>query len=119
MTDYVKVLKLDRYVEVMLLADHEKLLNIGQKLEAICPDAYMNGYNWGAFFQYYLAKNAPDILDNMAADPEAGMYVAYWPLTADNEARAEKFLTIIRSLIEQEEELCRIVKEYGNAIEWD
>ena len=47
------------------------------------------------------------------------MYVAYWPLNPENEARAVRFEKIIRSLVEHEEELCRIVREEGDAIEWD
>ena len=55
----------------------------------------------------------------MQTDPEAGMYAAYYPLTPENEARAEKFVKIICNLIENEEELYRIVRDEGDEIEWD
>ena len=55
----------------------------------------------------------------MKTDPEAGMYVAYWPLTEENEARAKRFEDIIRALAEDEEALCRMVREHGGEIEWD
>lgn len=119
MADYVQVFPLGEKIEVLLSAEHEKLLAIGEKMNAACEDAYMNGYNWEAFFGYYLQKAAPDILTGMKTDPEAGMYVAYWPLSPENEERAGRFEEIIRSLVEHEEELCRIVREEGGAIEWD
>ena len=119
MSDYVKILKLENYVEVCLYADDKKLLTLMETVQAACPDAYMNGYNWEAFFGYYLQKAAPDILTGMKTDPEAGMYVAYWPLSPENAARAGRFEEIIRSWVEHDEELCRIVREEGGAIEWD
>ena len=50
----------------------EKTLAIGEQMNEINEEAYMNGYNWDAFFNYYLAENAPDILESMESDPEAG-----------------------------------------------
>ena len=88
-------------------------------MQEINEEAYMNGYNWEAFFNYYLPKYAPDVCMNMKTDPEAGMYVAYYDLTPENEARAEKFTEIIHSLINNEKELYGIVREEGKAIEWD
>ena len=41
----------------------EKTLAIGEQMNEINEEAYMNGYNWDAFFNYYLAENAPDILE--------------------------------------------------------
>ena len=96
MADYVQVFPLGEKIEVLLSAEHEKLLAIGEKMNAACEDAYMNGYNW-----------------------EAGMYGAYWSLTEENEARAKRFEDIIRALAEDEEALCRMVREHGGEIEWD
>lgn len=45
--------------------------------------------------------------------------MAIWPLSPENEARAKRFEEIIRSLVEHEEELCRLVQEEGGEIEWD
>ena len=119
MADYVKVFQYQGEVSLILGVEDDRILALGQKLEAICPEAYMNGYNWDALLRYYLEKNAPEILEGMDPDPEAGMYEAHWPLTPENEAKAKRFEDIIRSLIENEEELCRIVKEEGSGIEWD
>ena len=88
-------------------------------MNAINEEAYMNGYNWDAFFNYYLPKYAPNVIENMESDPEAGMYAAYYNLTPKNEIRAKKFVDIITNLIENEEELYRIVREEGNEINWE
>ncbi|MCI8422927.1 MAG: hypothetical protein HFF50_05285 [Lawsonibacter sp.] len=119
MADYVQVFSLGENVEVLLNAEHEKILVLGEKMNAVCEDAYMNGYNWEALLQYYLEKNDPDILADMKTDPEAGMYVAYWPLSPENEARANRLGEIIRFLVEQEDMLCRFVQEEGGSVEWD
>jgi len=55
----------------------------------------------------------------MESDPEAGMYAAYYDLTPENEQKAERFAELITSLVENEEELYRIVQEEGGEIEWD
>lgn len=119
MTDYVALVKSESSVSVCFYNTEPRIMAIGEKMEAIREEAYMNGYNWEAFFNYYLEKNAPDILEEMESDPEADMYAAYYPLTAENEVRANRFVEIIRALVEHEEELCRIVKEEGSEIEWD
>ena len=119
MADYVSVFTCKNKVSLMLQASDGTVMALGEKLGALCPDAYMNGYNWEAFFRYYLEQNDPDILTDMKTDPEAGMYVAYWPLTEENEARAKRFEDIIRVLAEDEEALCRLVREHGGEIEWD
>ena len=117
--DYVKIAKRDDRVDVWFYNEKNKPFVIGEKMYAINENAYMNGYNWDAFFNYYLAKHAPDVLEGLDSDPEAGSYVAYYELTAENEKRAVKFVEIITSLIENEEELYRIVREEGDEIEWD
>jgi len=55
----------------------------------------MNGYNWEAFFNYYLGKNYPEILEGIDFDPEAGMFTVYYDYTPENEIKAEKFKAII------------------------
>lgn len=99
--------------------EDDKPLEIGQEMNEINEEAYMNGYNWEAFFNYYLAEKAPDILDAMESDPEAGSYVAYFDDTAENELKAKRFADIIVFLIENEEELYKIIREKGDEIEWD
>ena len=119
MADYVTTVKHEESISVCFWIEQDKLLAIGNKMNAIKEEAYMNGYNWEAFFNYYLAKYAPDVTEGMDTDPEAGMYAAYYDLTPENEVRAEKFVQIITNLVENEEELYRIVREEGDEIEWD
>ena len=119
MYDYVQIMKSDSRIDVWFYNEHEKPFAIGEKMYEINEEAYMNGYNWDVFFNYYLEKNAPNILEGLDSDPEAGSYVAFFPLTEENEKKAESFVELIISLIENEDELYRIVREKGNEIEWD
>lgn len=119
MADYVILDKSDDSINVWFYNENDKPFAIGEKMYEINEEAYMNGYNWDALFNYYLAKHAPDVLNGMESDPEAGSYAAYYDLTPENEKRAEKFVDIIISLIENEEELYRIVREESDEIEWD
>jgi len=91
MGDYAAIVKSEKYISVCLYNEDPKIMEIGKKMNAICPDAYMNGYNWEAFFNYYLAKHAPDLLTGLNTDPEAGMYSAFYSLTPENEARRSNF----------------------------
>ena len=116
---YTAIIKHEDCISMCFYIEHDKPLAIGDKMNEINEEAYMNGYNWEAFFNYYLSKYAPDILEDMDTDPEAGMYVAYYSLTSVNEARAERFEELIHSLIENEDELLRILREEGQNIEWD
>lgn len=119
MADYVSVYKSGKWVGVSFNNEHDKPFAIGEKMNEQNELAYMNGYNWDAFFNYYLSENAPELLDGLEPDPEAGSYSAYYELSEENERKAERFAEIIESLIENEDELCRIVREHGDEIEWD
>ena len=55
----------------------------------------------------------------MESDPEAGSYAAYFEDTAENEQNAKRLADIIISLIENEEEIYKILREKGDEIEWD
>lgn len=119
MADYVKSFTTDKYAEVCLYIEDEIMLAIGEKMNEIDENAYMNGYNWEAFFNCYLAKKAPELLEGMQTDPEAGMYVAYYELSEENTVKAERFAELIGSLVENEEELYSFLRENGGDIEWD
>lgn len=118
--DYVRVYT-NGYGNVVVGFENEsvKPLAIGEKMNEINENAYMNGYNWDAFFNYYLAEYAPDILDSLESDPEAGSYVAYFYETEENEDKARRFAGIIISLIENEDKIYEILRESGDEIEWD
>ena len=119
MADYVKINKGNDRIGVWFYNENDKPFAIGQKMCELNENAYMNGYNWDAFFNYYLAKYAPEVLEGLESDPEAGSYAAYYDSTPENEEKAKKFVDIIIFLMEHEEELYRIIREEGNDIEWD
>ena len=62
----------DGVINVLLEVEHDKVLELGDRLGEINEAAYMNGYNWDALIRHYLKNNAPDILEAMDTDPEAG-----------------------------------------------
>lgn len=119
MNEYVKISKYGEQILVIFDNEEDKPFLIGEKMCELREEAYMNGYNWDAFFQYYLENNAPDILDGLESDPEAGSYAAYYEDTPENEVKAQKFAEIICYLIEHEEEIYKIITEQGDEIEWD
>lgn len=119
MEDYVKINKSGDRIDMWFFNENDRPFAVGEKLCEINENAYMNGYNWDALLRYYLAKNAPELLDGLDSDPEAGSYVAYYDWTEENEKKAEKLAAVIVSLVENEEELYRLVREEGDEIEWD
>ena len=119
MSDYVSVIKYGEWVGVSFSCEHEKPFAIGEKMNEINEMAYMNGYNWDALFNYCLSENAPELLEGLDSDPEAGSYTAYYKLSEENEDKANRFAEFIESLVENEDELYRIVRENGDEIEWD
>ncbi len=92
MPDYVKVSKTDDWIGVWFYNENDKPFAIGEKMCEINEYAYMNGYNWDAY---------------------------YGTISEENEKKARRFAEIIVSLIENEDELYRIVRENGDDIEWD
>ncbi|MCL1949582.1 MAG: immunity 51 family protein [Turicibacter sp.] len=115
----VNIYQTEDHINLSFDFHDERVLKIGDKMEAINEFAYMNGYNWDIFFAHYLAKNVPDVWEGLEADPESGGYYAHWPLSLENQAKAEKFKAIIEHLIQNEEEIYKIVREEGENIEWD
>lgn len=118
--EYVQVYA-NGYGTINLLFEDEKpkAIAVGQKMNEINELAYMNGYNRDAFFNYYLARHAPDILESIDPDPEAGSYLAYFEETPENEEKALRFADIIVSLIENPEEIYQIIRDHADDIEWD
>ena len=119
MRDYVSTLKYGNNVGVSFDVEAPKPFAVGEKMNAAHEMAYMNGYNWAALLDWYLAQTDPALLEGLEHDPEAGSYAGYYPLSPENEAKAEKVVEIIRSLVEDEEGSCRLVREHGDEIEWD
>lgn len=92
---------------------------IGERMEEVNENAYMNGYAWDGLLRYVMSKRCPELLKTIKTDCEAGTYVAYFPESKSGVENAKKLGNLIISLIENEEELYRIVREHGDEIEWD
>ena len=117
--DYVSISKNDKYVSVVFNIESDKVFDIGEKMSEINEEAYMNGYNWEVFFDYYLGEEAKDVKEGLNHDPEAGLYVGYYDLTEVNIKKAEKFMEIIIDLIEDEKTLYEYIENNGENIPWD
>jgi hypothetical protein len=121
--DYLKVAAEENCTNVAVCFDVEapKPYTLGQKLNTLNEQAYMNGYNWEALLICCLEKNLPDLLEGLESDPEAGSYVALYENTPDNIERANRLADFIAYLVEDEEDLCQLVREDGETIEieWD
>lgn len=104
---------------VCFYIEQNKITTIGEKMESINEMAYMNGYNWDVFLNYYLEKNHPGILKGMYSDPEAGTYIAYYEANPENNEKADELMEIIEDLVENESKIYKIVKEEGEHIRWD
>lgn len=119
MNDCVNVLKTEDSISICFYVDNDKVMEIGDAMNRINEDAYMNGYNWDVFFKYYLEKNAPELLEGLDSDPESAFTSFYYDLTPENEAKAQKLADIMRSLIEDEEKIYQIIEADDGEIEWD
>jgi len=78
MQDLVTVLSNEDGIQISLDVQQDAVLQIGEMMQEIQEEAYMNGENWAIFFQYYLEQYAPDLLEGLESDAEAGMYAAYY-----------------------------------------
>ncbi len=116
---YIQVLESDDNISLCFYIEKDKIMAIGKKMGEINDQAYMNGYNWEAFFRYYLVKVDKDLADNIEHDPEAGMYAAYFTPDENGQNRAKRFEAIITDLIENENKLFTLIEVDGDKIEWD
>ncbi len=119
MKDYVKIGKFDDCYDLAFYIEEDEVMAIGEKLEEINENAYMNGENWGILLDFYIEKNAPELIDTYESDPEAGMYAATFESSPEGEKAAQAMADIIISLVEDENKLIDFVSEFGDEIEWD
>ena len=118
--DYLFIMNQDDgSVALCFNIENDDILALGDEMNEVREEAYMNGYNWEVFLNYYLAVNAPEILEDMETDSEAGGYVAYYEDGTANEGKVKRLADIIVSLVENKEEIFKILREKGNEIEWD
>ena len=116
---YVATFSSDEYISVAFYIEKERILKIGEKLNEINENAYMNGYNWEALLRYYIGRQYPEVEEHLEHNPEAGMYVGYFKNTPENEKLATKLFEIITELVENEDKLYDLVRHEGTNIQWD
>lgn len=120
MSNLVNVVISDEYLSISFDVAEPRIMAIGEKINEICDEAYMNGYNWDAFFNCYLAKNDPEILDLIESDPEAEMYSAFIEdINDESKAMIKRFGQIIEDLFDNEDKILSFIKDNAEEIEWD
>lgn len=119
MSDFIDITYGEEYISLNFFIENEKIADIGAEMERINPEAYMNGYNWEAFLNYYLEKNVPEILVGMDSDPEARMYAVYYDNNEENIEKIVRLAEVIEYLIENPEDIYEIVSKHGDEIEWE
>ena len=117
MIDFASKNEDDDQTSVYFNIEADEVMAIGEKMEAINEQAYMNGYNWEAFLNHYLQINEPELLVGLDTDSEAGTYVALYD-KADSD-KADKLIDVINSLINNPDKIYSFLEEEGNDIEWD
>ncbi len=94
-------------------------LAIGEKINEICDDAYMNGYNWEVLLTHYIEKNHRNIdLEHFSFDSEAETCLL---LLQDKErvADLDMLYYMLCSVFENPQKLYDYVEEHGDEIEWE
>ena len=120
MSESVNINIHDGYISVSFDVADPKIMAVGEKMNEICDEAYMNGYNWEAFLNCYLSVNAPEILEQIDSDPEAEMYSAFIEEVNDEtKALAVKFGELIEDLFNNEDKVYSFLNEYAEDIAWD
>lgn len=120
MDNYVAINKRgDELISLQFVADSDVPFALGKKMSEIYEEAHMNGYNWEAFFKHYLSKSNPKFLEGASFASEIRNFIIYFQLTKENEVKLQKISDTIKSLVNNEAEVLRIVKEESGEIEWD
>ena len=119
MSEDVLVFSTGDSIHVVLYIEHDAILAIGERMNELSPDAAMNGYNWDAFLRCYLAYHAPELLEDMDSDPEAGLYAAYYSPSPQNLEKAHALSALIGSLVENEDEIYAFLLAHEDEIDWE
>ncbi|MEP6929843.1 MAG: Imm51 family immunity protein [Flavobacterium sp.] len=134
MADYIKkiVTENPKTISVCFYTQQNDVIEMGKKIKKTVSNSFgkfiirllpnlakMNGYDWEGFINYYLQKNHPEVLQNMETDPEAGMYVAYFTFSVENEKRADSLIEIITDLMENESKFLETIEKDGRLIKWN
>lgn len=106
------------FVSVELNIEAADVQTVGEKMQAINQEADMNGYNWDAFFDRYLAIVHPEMREGLERDPEINIYLALYENTAEGNRKAERLALILNRLIANPERIYAYMREDGDGVEW-
>ncbi len=107
----------DGQISVYFNIEADQVMAVGEKMESINEQAYMNGYNWEAFLNHYLQTNLPELLVGLDTDSEAGTYVAFYDKA--QASKADKLVNVINGLIQSPDKIYSYLEKNGDDIEWD
>ena len=118
--NYLNIIEKPDSTDVCLDIENPKVMAIGAEMQKKCSDAYMNGYNWEAFWRTFVCYKNSDILETMETDSEAGSFSAIFD-GEDEEMRmlAKEFAEIVRDAIENENQIYDFLENHKGEIEWD
>lgn len=123
MKDYINIDKFDDCIDLEFYIEEEEVMAVGEKIKDIVKEVnefvYMNGADWGVLLDFYIEKNAPELIDTYEVDAAAGIYGAAFENSPEGEKAAQAMADIIISLVENEDKLLDFVREFGDEIEWD
>lgn len=134
MADYVAKLITEnpKNISICFFIEQNIVMEMGKKIKKTVSNTFgklilkllpnvalMNGYDWEGFINYYLQKNYPEVLLNMETDPEAGMYVAFYSFSPENEKKANILVEILTDLMENETEFLKGIEKDGKIIKWN
>jgi hypothetical protein len=117
MADFVTQHEHNSQISVYFNIEAPEVMAVGQQMEAIAPQAYMNGYNWDAFLTHYLRIQHPALLSGLETDSEAGTYVGLYKKA--DAAKAAQLVAIIQELISNPAPIYTFLQAEANDIEWD
>lgn len=94
-------------------------IKIGDKINEICDEAYMNGYNWEVLLQHYIEKNHKNIdLENFGFDSEAEVCILNL-VERDRVADLDMLYYMLSSVFANPQKLYDYVTEHGDEIPWE
>lgn len=106
-------------ISVCVYIESDGIFQLGERINERFEEAYMNGYNWDALIRFYIAKVDPDLIQEINADPEAGMFSAYMPYSEKNLDKMRRFESYIHELLSDEAALFKLIEDNRDSIEWD
>lgn len=117
---YLKVISTPDYIDILFIVESKKIMKIGEEMQKRCEEAYMNGYNWEAFFNAYMKINCPEILEKLKTDAEAGSYsIIFEDVNEQTRSMSKQLFDRIKSLVENEQLIYDFMENHNTEIEWD